>query len=453
MTSSAPGRRPKRPPSSTATKVDGERKTSDHASGGSSSRSEGPPRDTSCLEPAPWPRRTAASGSRTDRRFQEEAGSGGARPRREPKCRRATPGAGRAGRGVGALRAQKPMETVRPEMNGPGMGTALREPALRRRRDDRDRAVAATGRRADRRERGPRAGSSACRSRTTGPRAAPGRGGERRPGGRSRRPGPGPPPPSSGSWASASRAALRRLGSSPGTSAPTMTSGSLRVPSLLLDGGLEALAESPRRLAEPPGVRRAPPRAASGEQTTSCRPAVRPASNALSRQARRRPTLEPARRRHPAEDAGGRRPPSPRVKTTRVGDGARGHRDSSLAPQRAQAKERSELSTWHRIVAPIVSSRMGASTLRDHVAFLAGFLRAPWRVGAIAPSSRALAAVMTEDMGLEEARYRGRARTRHRGLHPGHLRARAPRRPWSWRSRSTRAWWPFSRLASPGCAS
>jgi phosphatidylethanolamine/phosphatidyl-N-methylethanolamine N-methyltransferase len=42
--------------------------------------------------------------------------------------------------------------------------------------------------------------------------------------------------------------------------------------------------------------------------------------------------------------------------------------------------------------------------LRDHLAFLAGFLRAPWRVGAIAPSSRALAAVMTEDMGLEEAR-------------------------------------------------
>jgi phosphatidylethanolamine/phosphatidyl-N-methylethanolamine N-methyltransferase len=42
--------------------------------------------------------------------------------------------------------------------------------------------------------------------------------------------------------------------------------------------------------------------------------------------------------------------------------------------------------------------------LRDHLAFLAGFLRAPWRVGAIAPSSRALAAVMTEDMGLEHAR-------------------------------------------------
>jgi phosphatidylethanolamine/phosphatidyl-N-methylethanolamine N-methyltransferase len=42
--------------------------------------------------------------------------------------------------------------------------------------------------------------------------------------------------------------------------------------------------------------------------------------------------------------------------------------------------------------------------LRDHLAFLAGFLRAPWRVGAIAPSSRALAAVMTEDMSLEEAR-------------------------------------------------
>ena len=42
--------------------------------------------------------------------------------------------------------------------------------------------------------------------------------------------------------------------------------------------------------------------------------------------------------------------------------------------------------------------------MRDHLAFLAGFLRAPWRVGAIAPSSRALAAVMTEDMGLEEAR-------------------------------------------------
>lgn len=46
---------------------------------------------------------------------------------------------------------------------------------------------------------------------------------------------------------------------------------------------------------------------------------------------------------------------------------------------------------------------MGASTLRDHVAFFAGFLRAPWRVGAIAPSSRALAAVMTADMGLEAA--------------------------------------------------
>jgi phosphatidylethanolamine/phosphatidyl-N-methylethanolamine N-methyltransferase len=42
--------------------------------------------------------------------------------------------------------------------------------------------------------------------------------------------------------------------------------------------------------------------------------------------------------------------------------------------------------------------------LRDHVAFFAGFLRAPWRVGAIAPSSRALAALMTEDMGLAEAR-------------------------------------------------
>jgi phospholipid N-methyltransferase len=41
--------------------------------------------------------------------------------------------------------------------------------------------------------------------------------------------------------------------------------------------------------------------------------------------------------------------------------------------------------------------------LRDHLAFLAGFLRAPWRVGAIAPSSQALAAMMTEDMGLEEA--------------------------------------------------
>jgi phosphatidylethanolamine/phosphatidyl-N-methylethanolamine N-methyltransferase len=42
--------------------------------------------------------------------------------------------------------------------------------------------------------------------------------------------------------------------------------------------------------------------------------------------------------------------------------------------------------------------------LRDHIAFLAGFLRAPWRVGAIAPSSRALAELMTEDMGLGEAR-------------------------------------------------
>jgi phosphatidylethanolamine/phosphatidyl-N-methylethanolamine N-methyltransferase len=42
--------------------------------------------------------------------------------------------------------------------------------------------------------------------------------------------------------------------------------------------------------------------------------------------------------------------------------------------------------------------------LRDHAAFLAGFLRAPWRVGAIAPSSKALAALMTEDMGLEESR-------------------------------------------------
>jgi len=41
--------------------------------------------------------------------------------------------------------------------------------------------------------------------------------------------------------------------------------------------------------------------------------------------------------------------------------------------------------------------------LRDHLAFLAGFFRAPWRVGAIAPSSQALAAMMTEDMGLEDA--------------------------------------------------
>jgi phosphatidylethanolamine/phosphatidyl-N-methylethanolamine N-methyltransferase len=41
--------------------------------------------------------------------------------------------------------------------------------------------------------------------------------------------------------------------------------------------------------------------------------------------------------------------------------------------------------------------------LRDHIAFLAGFLRAPWRVGAIAPSSQALAATMTEGMDLENA--------------------------------------------------
>jgi phosphatidylethanolamine/phosphatidyl-N-methylethanolamine N-methyltransferase len=47
---------------------------------------------------------------------------------------------------------------------------------------------------------------------------------------------------------------------------------------------------------------------------------------------------------------------------------------------------------------------MRASALRDHAAFLAGFLRAPWRVGAIAPSSQALADVMTDDMGLESAR-------------------------------------------------
>jgi phospholipid N-methyltransferase len=42
--------------------------------------------------------------------------------------------------------------------------------------------------------------------------------------------------------------------------------------------------------------------------------------------------------------------------------------------------------------------------LRDHLVFLGRFLRKPWRVGSIAPSSRALAALMTDDMGLETAR-------------------------------------------------
>ena len=42
--------------------------------------------------------------------------------------------------------------------------------------------------------------------------------------------------------------------------------------------------------------------------------------------------------------------------------------------------------------------------MHDHLVFLARFLRRPWRVGSIAPSSKALAALMTEDMGLEGAR-------------------------------------------------
>ncbi|MCZ6795270.1 MAG: methyltransferase domain-containing protein [Planctomycetota bacterium] len=41
--------------------------------------------------------------------------------------------------------------------------------------------------------------------------------------------------------------------------------------------------------------------------------------------------------------------------------------------------------------------------MREHLRFLAGFAKAPCTVGAVAPSSRRLAELMTEEMGLREA--------------------------------------------------